>query len=261
MTNKEILQIALQQSAYDVGCEIEDFNKDSNIIVDWISNSKARKYLEFPIACSLVSYGSNIVASTYPEYRSIVKEYISKYDLEHCFETPNLHVLNDAFEKYDQRVCFMAEYFLPDLDILQDQECQFETRILTQEDFKDLYISEWSNALCQERKELDMIGIGAYDDRKLIGLAGASADCETMWQIGVDVLPDYRRKKIAAALTSKLALEILKKDIVPFYCCAWSNIKSARNAIKAGFKPAWVELSVKSREFVEKLNMGGINLL
>ena len=89
---------------------------------------------------------------------------------------------------------------------------------------------------------------------KLIGLAACSADCDTMWQIGIDVLPAYRRQGIASALTNQLTHEILKRGIVPFYCCAWSNIKSARNAIKSGFKPAWVQLTVKSQDFIEAIN-------
>ena len=44
-----------------------------------------------------------------------------------------------------------------------------------------------------------MLAVGAYDNGKLIGLAGCSADCEMMYQIGVDVLPEYRRKGLAAA--------------------------------------------------------------
>ena len=75
-----------------------------------------------------------------------------------------------------------------------------------------------------------------------------------MWQIGVDVLPQYRRMGIASALTSRLALEIIERGRVPFYCCAWSNIKSARNAIRAGFRPAWAELSAKSIAFAEDMN-------
>ena len=82
------------------------------------------------------------------------------------------------------------------------------------------------------------------------------SDCDTMWQIGVDVLPKYRRHGIACALTSRLALEILVRDKVPFYCAAWSNIKSVRNAIKSGFRPAWVEMTVKNAGFVEKMNAG-----
>lgn len=91
-------------------------------------------------------------------------------------------------------------------------------------------------------------------DDELIGMAGCSADCDSMWQIGVDVLPDYRRKRIASALTSRLASEILERDKVPFYCCAWSNIRSARNAVKSGFVPAWVEMTIKPAEVVDEMN-------
>lgn len=99
-----------------------------------------------------------------------------------------------------------------------------------------------------------MLGAGAYDNGRLIGLAACSADCDSMWQIGVDVLSDYRRKGIASALTNRLAIEILKRDKMPFYCCAWSNIHSARNAIRSGFVPAWVEMTVKPAEIVDKMN-------
>ncbi len=67
-------------------------------------------------------------------------------------------------------------------------------------------------------------------------------------------LPEYRRQGIAAALTSRLALEIISIGKVPFYCAAWSNIKSVRNAIKCGFRPAWVEMTAKQKEVVEKMN-------
>ena len=70
----------------------------------------------------------------------------------------------------------------------------------------------------------------------------------------MDVLPAYWRRWIAAALTSRLALEILARGKVPFYCAAWSNVKSVRNAVKSGFRPAWVELTAKPAAYVEKLN-------
>lgn len=88
----------------------------------------------------------------------------------------------------------------------------------------------------------------AYDDGKLIGLPGCSADCDTMWQIGIDVLSEYRRQGIAAALTSRLAIEILKREKVPFYCGSWSNLGSVRNAIKSGLRPAWVEHKAIEKE-------------
>ena len=254
LTNKNILQIAMQQSAIDSNCSAEDFLRKDNVIVISKDHPSARKYLKLPHICNLISYGNNIVATVSEEFEDMVKEYISKYSVEHCFETPNMHVLNDAFQEKGYRVCFMAEYFLPDINAISELPCDFERKVLTQVDFADLYTSQWNNALCEARKELDVLGVGAYDMGKLVGLAACSADCDTMWQIGVDVLPEYRRKGIASALTGKLAIEILQRGKVPFYCCAWSNLKSANNAIKSGFRPAWVEMTVKPTAFVNEMN-------
>ena len=254
MTNQEILKIAMEQSAKDLCANASDFEKRENVIVLSRINGDARKYLKLPFSCQLVSYGNNVVASVLPEYKEITESYINKYPTEHLFETPNLHVLNDALIAKGQKICFMAEYFLPDINILQPLDCPYELRILTQNDFADLYLPEWSNALCKDRKHLDVLGIGAYDNGKLIGLAGCSADCDTMWQIGIDVLPEYRRQGIASALTSRLAIEIIKRGKVPFYCAAWCNVKSVRNAVKSGFRPAWVEMTAKPCETVEEMN-------
>ena len=58
----------------------------------------------------------------------------------------------------------------------------------------------------------------------------------------------------ASVLTGTLAKEILKRGKVPFYCSAWSNIRSVRNAIKSGFIPAWVEMTVKPNNVVDDMN-------
>lgn len=254
MTNREILDVAMRQSAIDVNCEPNDFCKEQNVIVRSTRNDGARKYLVLPFYCNLVSYGNNIVASVNPDIADFVKYYIEQYPFAHCFETPNMHVLNDELQKRGMRICFMAEYFLPDMNYLRSLPSKYELKVLSKSDFKELYQPQWSNALCEKRKHLDVLAIGAYEGEKLIGLAGCSADCDTMWQIGVDVLSDYRRKGIASALTSRLAIEIINKGKVPFYCAAWSNIKSVRNAIKSGFRPAWIEMTAKNYEFVSELN-------
>jgi len=253
-TNEEILRVAVEQSAWDAGCSAEDFLRTENVVVLSRRDDRARKYLELPHVCNLISYGSNIVATAAEEYRALVTEYVNRYSAAHCFETPNMHVLNDAFQAKGYRVCFMAEYFLPDVEAMQALPCDAEIRLMEQKDFAQLYTPEWSNALCEKRRELDVLGCGAYRDGRLIGLAGCSADGERMWQIGVDVLPRERRQGIASALTSRLALEILQRGRVPFYCCAWSNVASARNAIRSGFRPAWVEMTVKPATFVKQMN-------
>lgn len=254
MTNKEIWRIALEQSAIDCNCMPEDFLKSEGVVTLSRAHERARKYLPLPFACDLVSYGNNIVAQTSGELAPIVEEYIRKYPAEHAFETPHLHVLDEALRPLGLKICFMAEYFLPDVEKVTAQPCDYELRILHQADFAELYRPEWCDALCEERKELDVLGVGAYDGDKLVGLAGCSADCAEMYQIGVNVLPEYRRQGIAAAVTSRLALEILKLGKVPFYCAAWCNIKSVRNAIRCGFRPAWVEVTARDIAFVDNMN-------
>lgn len=244
----------MEQSAVDANCTADDFMRNENVIARSVQNPRARKYLKLPLPCNLISYGTNIVASVEMQYRQIVERYIGAYSVEHCFETPNIHVLDEAFAEHGMQTCFMAEYFLPDVNVLRPLNCGYDMKVLTSKDFEALYLPQWANALCKERKELDVLGIGAFHGDKLIGLAGCSADCETMLQIGVDVLPEYRRQGVASALTSNLAVEVLNMGKVPFYCCAWSNIKSARNAVKSGFRPAWAELTVKPKEFVREMN-------
>lgn len=253
MTNEEILDIAMAQSAVDSSCNIEDFKADKNKIVISHNNPNARKYLELPFSCDLTSYGNNIVASVSEELFDIVREYIEKYEMIHCFETPNLLRLIEQLKPYDLNVCFMAEYTLPDVNVLKPLSCPYKTRVLTENDLSKLNSKQWKNALGCDANRPDVLGVGAYDNGELIGLAACSEECETMWQIGVDVLAKYRRQGIASCLTSRLALEILKYGKVPFYCRAWSNIKSARNAAKSGFKPAWVSLTVKDNKFIDKM--------
>ena len=254
MNNKEILEIAVKQSAEDIGCKPEDFFSGSNTVVPFRLGKNAKKYYKLPVGCNLISYGNNVVAAAGDELFEIVQEYINKFEFYHCFESPNMYWLNKRIEPLGQTVCFMAEYYLPDVNRLTALQTPYELRVLNQDNFKELYLPEWSNALCSDRKELDVLGVGAYDGEKLVGLAGCSADADEMWQIGVDVLPEYRRKGIASAITSRLAVEILERGKVPFYCTAWSNMRSVRNAVKSGFIPAWAEMTVKPVSVVDEIN-------
>ena len=248
MTNTDILHIAMKQHAIDANCSADDFTRRDNVVVISQPHKDARRYLNLPFFCDLTTYGSNIVASVDERIYDFVKKYIDTEHPHSCFETPRLHHLTNELMKYGFLPYYQAEYWLPDIDILQPLSCHYKTRVLEPASFAGLYLPEWSNALSENRKHLDMLAVGAYDKEKLVGLAGCSADCDSMWQIGIDVLPQYRRQGLAAALTSQLAWEILIREKVPFYCCSWSNIGSARNAIKSGFRPAWAEHTAIKKE-------------
>lgn len=252
MTNEEILWTALAQSAIDCACEPEDFLRPGHTLTRSRPHRLARRYLVLPHVCNFVTYGNGVVATAGEAYLDAAEKSLALFPPEagayRLFETPGLHDVEELFAPLGGTIRHMAEYFLPDLDLLKPQKCPFKTKILTQKDFSDLYTPTWSNALCDKRRELDILGVGAYDNGVLVGLAGCSADCEPMWQIGIDVLPPYRRRGVATSLVTALALEVIERGKVPFYCAAWSNLRSVRTALRSGFRPAWVELTVKKRE-------------
>ena len=246
MTRQEIFAAAMRQSAVDWSCQEEDFRRDTNVIVESKQAAEMSRYMAVPHICSLITYGGNIVAACRADLIPEVTAFVNGADkFFRCFEIPAIYELNRILEKANARMNGMHEYFLPDPDLVfvADLPCPYETRELHPEDFTELYLPEWSNALCSDRKELDVLGVGAYDNGKLVGLAGCSADCPEMWQIGIDVLPEYRRKGIASALTNRLARAVFERGKIPFYGAAWSNVRSVKNGVKSGFRPAWVAVT------------------
>ena len=119
MTKQQILEVAMRQSAIDSNCHWQDFTSRQNKVVISEKNENARKYIKLPFICDLTSYGTNIVASVSKELEETVAEYINKYNIEHCFETPNLHKLMESLRPMGYNICFMAEYSLPDVGLPQ----------------------------------------------------------------------------------------------------------------------------------------------
>ena len=245
MTNREMMDIALRQSAWDLSCEAGDFSLKHPVVVVSQKDARKKKFMAQENALEFHTYGTNVVASVSAEIVDETQAFLSDKDPERAFEPTAILALDRMLKKHGYEVAFMGLNFLPRVEIMTELPCAYETRVLERGEFEHLYTDAFSNALCKERKHLDILCVAAYDDGREIGLAGCSMDGEEMWQIGIDVLPGYRKKGIAAALTSKLACEVLKRGKVPFYGCAWANVKSHRNAIKCGFRPAWATLTAK----------------
>ena len=76
MNNREILQIAMSQSAEDIGCKADDFTKTENVICKYHMGENARKYIKQPVIGNFVLYGSNVVAAVQDDIREIADQYI-----------------------------------------------------------------------------------------------------------------------------------------------------------------------------------------
>lgn len=75
----------------------------------------------------------------------------------------------------------------------------------------------------------------------IIALAGASYVNDELREVGIDVMKEYRGKKLAALLVHNLTVEILKQGKTPFYSASVTNIASQAVAIRSGYMPLWTD--------------------
>ena len=86
-----------------------------------------------------------------------------------------------------------------------------------------------------------MLAVVAMDGDIIMGMAGCSADTPSRWQIGIDVLPQYRRMGIGTILVKLLKNKIFRRGAIPYYGISLSNIGSWKLALASGFLSMWVE--------------------
>lgn len=258
MNNQDILRIAMEQSAIDFNCSTTDFITEGSKIVSPDLLTGRKSCYKKPLFCKMAYYGEGLVVSADPRIQDYMKAFIQRHPGYRCFDTPQLIVLNREFGKYDNCVCHITEFFLPDMNKPVKQNATVTIKMLYENDIPSLYHDRrFSMALSYESGEdkKDVIAAVGYLDGKIVGIAGASNDCDTMWQVGIDVIPEYRRLGIAATLTKRLTDEILSLGKVPYYGTAWSNLASKNNAIKSGYRSAWVEMAAK--EITDAMEMIG----
>jgi len=245
MTNDTIKLISMKQSAIDFNCEVNDFLSEKNkVVISRLNDGRKRNITLDDLFCHFISYGNSCVASVDEKVKDFIEDFIYKYKGFRCFE--QFCILNEEFSKYNKRMG-KGECFLPDVTKLKLVNLDFDVKIYVDDEVCQFYNDKsYTNALGYEFDDgrRDVIAVAGYNKAgKIMGLAGASNDSDTMWQVGIDVLPEFRNRGIATILVSIITDEILKKGIIPFYTTSWSNIASKNVAISSGYKSAWVQLS------------------
>lgn len=108
-----------------------------------------------------------------------------------------------------------------------------EVRLLNSEEVKHLYPDKrFRNAIGDKDnpKRPRVLAATALSGKELVGVAAAAADSDEMYQIGIDVIPDFRDVGIGTTLVSLLTKSILDMGKVPYYSTWANNIGSRRLA-------------------------------
>jgi len=233
MTTQEMLATVRRQLAIDLNCEPSDFlgEKDSFVFVEAKDNPGRRPFRRGKQFFEMLTMGQSIVVTATPERLAFAREQLAGRQRDDAFAMPFIrgHVL-----------CY-----LPDLNNLRPmaQPQGFETAWVLQDGVSTLReMPGFPNAVQYDAGHpvQNVVAVTAMRNSGTAAIAGAFGWSPCMWSIGIDVLPEYRGQGLAAYLVNALTHEILRRNIVPVYSTASSNIASQRVGYRAGYRPAWM---------------------
>ena len=213
LSKKDIEEKIKNQIALEFNCLPEDFDKNENMITTACQSEKRRKFSDKPFFLQMATFGKSTVISADDSIHPWLTEWVKDKQGIWLFEQHNFYEL----------------------------ECE-------------LYGNEnFPNAICDKFKpeRPDVLCVVAMDGDKIMGMAGCSADTPELWQIGIDVLPEYRGRGVAKTLVTLLRNETFRRGAIPYYGTSLSNLASWKTALECGFKPCWVESESQPDEKME----------
>lgn len=80
----------------------------------------------------------------------------------------------------------------------------------------------------------------AIKDNEIIAIAGAAPTGKLM-EVGIDVKKNWRGYGLARLLVRNLTVEILERNMIPFYSASVTNLASQAVAIRSGYMPLWTD--------------------
>ena len=257
MTKNEAIAAAMRQLAIEYSCEPDAFACDENIITISATNEGRRIYRLGASFLSFVCFGRGAVVTADKRIHGWLREYLGSEDNpikgQELFEHERWLTINSECEKYGKTLMSTFHMQLPD-ERVSARVVDIPVKWFEEDEIKPFYGAEqklFPNSLSPFPNAFrpDKLAVAAYDGDRIIAMSGASADTPEMWQIGIDVLPEYRRGGIAAHLVSLLKNEILRRGKLPFYGTSHSNLGSQNVARAAGFFPAWIECGTEEPRF------------
>lgn len=246
LTKNEILQIAKAQFALDYNFKDYDITKDTNIITENSLISGRRIYDNDGCFLKILCFNGKAFISADPKIIPWCKENLLTIDAAWLSEYPKLKAIDTKLREFGHEIADIHHYYLPKT-MNEKIEIPFSIKWYEKEEINQFTNDDrFGEAFAFYKNHPDILAVAAFDGDTMLGMAGASADSDTMWQIGIDVFPEYRGKGIATTLVTLLKNEVLNRGKVPFYGTVETHFISQNVAINSGFFPVWAELYTKA---------------
>lgn len=227
----------------EYNCTPEDFLKPDNLLTVSALHDGRRAYSPEKYFFHMMTMGGNTLVTADECLHGFLKPYIDGKRGIYLFEIPNLLPIERELNRHGYTLTQTYHMFLSCRQVEMEQK--YPVKWFFDEEIHPFYGDErFSNAIGQHYRpeRPDRIVVCAYDEEKLMGMAGCSEDAPHWQQIGIDVMPEYRSKGVGTYLVTLLKNKILERGEIPLYGTSVSNYHSWDIALNSGFKPTWLEV-------------------
>lgn len=241
-------EILVRQLAIDYCTDAEAVLSRENIFTEYERLDGRRIFQEGECFLKVAAVNGKILASGKKDIIEWVRYKYKDGNGAWFMDMECLHELEAGILKFGCRIGQVHPFYIA-TDKTEVDTKDYEIKIFTGselEKFRD--DDRFGEAFIFADVPKDEIGVGAYKNGRILGMAGATGDSDLMWQIGINVMPEAEGLGIGTMLVAILKNEILERGKLPFYGTAMSHIVSQRVALSAGFVPAWSELYCEKAE-------------
>ena len=235
-------EILANQLAIDFCTDIPSVYSKENIFTEYKPIQGRRIFREGECFLKVASVNGKILASGKKEIIEWAQEKYKDVNGAWFMDMESLHELESGLSKFGCHVGQAHPFYIATKKSEVERK-DYEIKIFVGKELEQFRGDDrFGEAFLFEDVPKDEVGVGAYRDGKLLGMAGATSDSDMMWQIGINVMPEAEGFGVGSTLVTILKNEILDRGKLPFYGTSMSHIASQRVALAAGFLPAWSEL-------------------
>jgi GNAT superfamily N-acetyltransferase len=250
MNRRAALEIVRTVLAADCACQPEDWQRDAVTVVEAREMVGRRRFSFHAPEFILRTMGCGAVISCSADRLAWARAELGSRTKDELFLLATLVLINQRVAADGQRLDGPSlNYLCTDEDFrAASLPVGFTLEYFGPERMTEAYAyTGFGYALSYDLAypRPDMIAVAAWHDGQVIGLAGASADSDEVWQVGVSVLPAYHRMGIGKALVSQVTEMTLAQGKVPHYATWIANLASSNTARTLGYWLAWTDVCVR----------------
>ncbi|MCI8616531.1 GNAT family N-acetyltransferase [Parablautia intestinalis] len=222
---KEIIKQKIEELlSKEFYCSLEELNGKATVYS--VNFNTKQPYIK------ILAYRNCVIVCTSEDLHDKVRELLQNKSRDEIFEFPFV---------YGQTI-----HYVPDGNYAKDvSELNYECEYLFYEDILSLAgLTGFENSLAFDKNgstSTKAVYV-ARDKNRIIGVAGAAESViNGVWEIGIDVVEQYRNARLATYLVKGLTKELLSRNIIPFYSVSVTNIGSQMVAGRCRYIPFWID--------------------